>query len=217
MKFKLTPFCQFSKSQKIILVTGLVLFLVGAIFYSNRKYRENQFSDTIVCLSGDCASGFGKIQYPSGEIYSGQLSNKIPNGKGKMEFKDKAIYEGDWEMGQIEGYGIYTYPDQNIFSGKFRKNKREGFGKFTIGRYSIQGKWVKDFLEGEALLGYEGKKWSGFYQKGKLISGYGILFYPEGKRYIGQAQSGKRNGIGHLENGKGEILEKGNWKDDRKI
>lgn len=206
-----------SKTQKIIFSIGLLLFLVGSIFYGFRKYRENQFANSIICLSGDCSSGFGKIQYSTGEIYSGQLKNKIPNGNGKMEFKDKAVYEGDWETGQMEGYGIYTYPDQNVFSGKFQKNKREGFGKFSIGHYSIQGKWGKDFLEGEALIGYEGKKWSGFYKRGKLISGYGILFYPEGKRYIGQARNGKRNGYGQLENAKGEILEKGKWEDDRKI
>ena len=206
-----------SKTQKIIFSVGFLIFLVGSIFYGFRKYRENEFSKSILCLSGDCSSGFGKIQYPSGEIYTGQLANKIPNGKGKMEFKSKGVYQGDWVMGQVEGYGIYTYPNQNVFSGKFQKNKREGFGKFEIGRYGLEGEWKFDLLEGEALLGFEGKKERGVYRRGKLISGFGILFYPEGKRYIGEVLDGKRNGIGHMESDKGVILEKGNWKDDRKI
>ncbi len=206
-----------SKTQKIIFSLGFLIFLTGSIFYGYRKYRENQFSNSITCLSDDCSRGIGKIQYPTGEIYSGELTNKIPDGKGKMDFKDKGVYQGDWDMGQVEGYGIYTYPNQNVFSGKFRKNKRDGFGKFEIGRYGLEGEWKVDLLEGEALLGIEGKKRRGVYKNGKLISGFGILFFPDGKRYIGEALNGKRNGIGQMENERGEVLEKGNWKDDRRI
>lgn len=43
--------------------------------------------------------GTGKITYPDGSIYEGQMAADQPDGTGKITYPDGATYEGDWQAG----------------------------------------------------------------------------------------------------------------------
>lgn len=59
--------------------------------------------------------GNGKIQYPKGEVYYGEIVNFKKHGKGYLFFSDGSKYVGEFSDGLINGQGTY-YVDNNPIS-----------------------------------------------------------------------------------------------------
>jgi hypothetical protein len=85
---------------------------------------------------GKC-NGKATIEYPNGNIYTGECIDAEPDGKGEMIFAPNGdIYNGQWEKGfMASGKGIYTFSERNpefeSYCGDFKENKFNGNGKLT--------------------------------------------------------------------------------------
>lgn len=74
------------------------------------------------------SDGFGKLMYPNGTVYLGELENDTPHGHGKALYVGGASYEGDWNKGNREGLGKLSFSDGSYYEGTFL-NKFHGDGK----------------------------------------------------------------------------------------
>ena len=66
--------------------------------------------------------GFGQtnlIEYPNGEIYSGEILNGQPNGRGRMVYPWGAIYAGNWKEGRKNGGGKQAHSDGRVYIGEW--------------------------------------------------------------------------------------------------
>ena len=109
----------------------------------------------------------GKIEYPNGDVYEGELQDNLPHGKGKIiksipEFNRTVEYNGDFKNGLREGFGksiIISGPSKGSYNeGKWKNDKPNGKGKnFFItedGKKNWYGEgfYVDGFLDGQCTL-----------------------------------------------------------------
>ena len=87
-----------------------------------------------VFIEGDWEKGnfsYGRIFYPNGDIYEGQIKDSKPNGKGELKTLNNERYEGDFQYGIKKGKGIYTCINEYIYDGYWDNDLPCGFGKLT--------------------------------------------------------------------------------------
>jgi hypothetical protein len=102
-------------------------------------------------------AGEGTLHAPDGSVYTGTLSNGIPDGHGHFLQHDGTQYEGDVRMGKVEGMAEAMYPNGNSYKGEFKNGKRDGIGTLTYalgGRY--EGGWKDDEPKGTGKIVYAG-------------------------------------------------------------
>ncbi|MFN8250825.1 MAG: hypothetical protein U0V75_03000 [Ferruginibacter sp.] len=80
---------------------------------------EKQKEDIKGCKSGDCANGFGVMEFPSGNKYEGNFKNYQFHGKGKMSFASGNYIEAIFENHRPTT-GMFYYKDSDTkFTGSF--------------------------------------------------------------------------------------------------
>ena len=105
----------------------------------------------------------GKLTFPSGVVYEGELMQKYPNGKGKMIWPDGSTFEGQFLNG-CRVKGQFHYPNGVIYEGGFKKNMRQGTAKevypngdLFVGEFlndkRKKGIYILHDLSGSQLLG----------------------------------------------------------------
>lgn len=75
-------------------------------------------------------NGYGKLTYPNGTVFIGEIENDLPNGHGKSLYFSGVVYEGDWKKGNREGKGKLTFSDGSYYEGAFL-NKFHGQGVYS--------------------------------------------------------------------------------------
>ncbi len=80
---------------------------------------EKQKEDIKGCISGDCANGYGVMEFPSGNRYEGYFHNYQFHGKGKMNFKGGNYMEAEFVEHKPKS-GVYYYKENDTkFTGSF--------------------------------------------------------------------------------------------------
>lgn len=80
---------------------------------------QKQKEDIKGCISGDCANGFGVMEFPSGNRYEGYFKNYQFHGKGKMSFKSGNYIDAVFEN-HVPKTGIFYYKENDTkFTGSF--------------------------------------------------------------------------------------------------
>jgi hypothetical protein len=114
--------------------------------------------------------------YNARGIYTGDISRKeqMPHGKGRMDYHLQGrFYEGDWNMGHWHGFGII----------------RNSYGDY------YRGQVVNDLREGKGRLEYaDGRVFEGSFKADDEVKG--TLTFPDGAKYVGELNDGKRHGLG---------------------
>lgn len=114
--------------------------------------------------------------YNARGLYTGEVSRKqqLPHGFGRMDYKlQNRFYEGDWNMGHWHGYGTI----------------RNAFGDI------YKGQVVNDLREGNGRLEYaDGRTFEGLFKSDDALKG--TLTFPDGAKYVGELNDGKRHGVG---------------------
>lgn len=83
------------------------------------------------CISGDCANGWGKMKFPSGNIYEGEFRNYQFNGKGTMNFASGNKLEGRF-VDHIPTEGSFYYAAEGVlFKGSFNPDGTPASGTYT--------------------------------------------------------------------------------------
>ena len=110
---ELAPIAVKPVNKRILLALGLgvvVLIILGIVGY---KSTQRPVIAEVV-----------EMNLPDGNvyIYSGELTNGLPNGYGKAIYNDGSIYEGNFSNGLRHGKGKMTYPDGHTYTGVYEKN-----------------------------------------------------------------------------------------------
>ena len=156
----------------------------------------------------------GKLTFPSGAVYEGELMQKYPNGKGKMIWPDGSTFEGQFLNG-CRVNGQFHYPNGVIYKGGFQKNMRQGTAKEV---YPNGDMFVGEFLNDKRKKGIytfaDGVIYEGDFVNG-ISEGKGKQTWPDGRVYEGDWVQDKRTGKGKYTWPDGSIYE-GDWLQDKR-
>lgn len=122
---------------------GIITYKDGkresAFYYNGAKQKQDEKvaeadwkeleGQNIDCLSGDCSTGFGTMQFPSGNKYVGSFVNRKREGKGTFYFNNGDKYEGTFKA-DLKDNGTYTFSNGYTFSGSFYNDDFYN-GRFT--------------------------------------------------------------------------------------
>ena len=128
---------------------------------------------------------FKKIKCPDGTYYGQTIEGKF-NGIGIFENDDGRKYEGEFLNNDRDEIGIYT-GDGLIYYGEYKNDERCGFG-IEANIYDPYG------------LRYDGD-WTN-----NSLTGTGLLFYEDGRIYIGSLVKAKVDGSGKMVFGDGSYF-----------
>ncbi len=191
-------------------VAGIIIALL--LFFSATSYAQT-------CISGNCSSGFGKMQYGNGDVYEGEfyddkregfgiyqwktgekfLGESIANlftGFGVMEFSDGTKYIGQFKNGEFDGEGEKTYSDGVKKTGIYEQGKYLGKVSYYSKPVGTKGCLNGDCQEGYGMKYYDGNdRFFGYFKDG-FRDGYGSYFWDDGTRWTGQFQKNKVTGYG---------------------
>lgn len=89
---------------------GLISF---SATYVDGKVDQAKFETADGAIYSGQITGTAEIQYPSGNVYSGEVANGERSGEGIFVWVEngqaKSFYEGNWKNGLMSGDGIYHY------------------------------------------------------------------------------------------------------------
>ncbi|KAL4479605.1 hypothetical protein ABPG72_004201 [Tetrahymena utriculariae] len=134
--------------------------------------------------------------YEDGSVYSGEKFKGKRHGNGKFFYADGGLYEGSWFDGCMEGYGKLYYPSGKLaYEGEWKRDKFTGQGiVYNDTPEELGENQSFDYADfdkmGEHWIQYEG----GFLDD--LKQGQGILYLPNGNRFIGGFLNDMVEGIG---------------------
>ena len=86
-----------------------------------------------------------------------------PDGRGVMIQSNGSLFEGRWKAGD-RVYGRVINKNGDTYHGQWQNGKRNGRGKYRsfCGMTEVEGEWMNDLLEGDAIL----KKTNSFKYRG---------------------------------------------------
>jgi len=95
-------------------------------------------------------TGKGKITWPSGSSYTGDLVNWSFEGHGIYQVANGPSYEGDFVDGKFSGHGHLTYADGSYYDGAFLNGQLHGYGTLYKADGSVmkQGNWGNGHFSG---------------------------------------------------------------------
>lgn len=110
----------------------------GSLKYPDGKVLSGIFKNN------ELVSGF--ISFPSGETYSGELSNNKKNGYGKSVMPLGETYVGSFENDERTGVGTLIYQTKEKYVGEFKNGRRNGKGALydASGNVIYSGLWSND-------------------------------------------------------------------------
>jgi hypothetical protein len=114
--------------------------------------------------------------YNARGLYTGEISRKeqMPHGKGRMDYHLQGrFYEGDWNMGHWHGFGIIRNHYGDYYRGEVNNDLREGKGRLEY---------------------CDGRVFEGSFKVDDAVKG--TLTFPDGAKYVGELNDGKRHGVG---------------------
>jgi hypothetical protein len=106
--------------------------------YTSAIYEEHLAVERIerdesICISGNCANGYGtKIDLGLEYKYVGEFKKRLFDGQGTLIFRNGKRYVGEFKQLLFSGQGILTYPDGSTYSGEWKKNQRHGLGTYVF-------------------------------------------------------------------------------------
>ncbi|MBP6432557.1 MAG: hypothetical protein KA319_12390 [Ferruginibacter sp.] len=94
---------------------------------------EKQKEDIKGCISGDCANGYGVMEFPSGNRYEGNFKNYQFHGKGKMNFKGGNYVDAEF-VEHAPKTGVFYYIEGDTkFTGTFGPDGQPVSGTYVSG------------------------------------------------------------------------------------
>jgi hypothetical protein len=166
-----------------------VALLAGILLIFSQRVNAQQSQTG--CNSGNCTDGEGTYIYTDGSKYTGEFLN-----------------------GKADGYGVVIYADGRKYVGEFRNHKAAGQGAWygadgsiEPGYYDANESWIKaanakkGCLEGNCENGYGVKYWDENVKyigdfKNSVCEGYGTCYFSDGSKYTGNWLNHKFEGEG---------------------
>ena len=153
--------------------------------------------------------GFGKAQYPNGDVYEGNWNRGHREGQGNMIWHQGGQWTGQFRQNNLwEGSGIsyITAKDGVVlcYDGEYKEGNRNGFGKMVYTDATYEGQWVNNKRHGQGkMLWDKGGTWEGQFQDNRIWTGSGVVYTTaktgETLRYEGQYENGTMHGFGIMQ------------------
>jgi len=137
--------------------TYLLKRLVNAIQKADGQWATDRAEGVVMCnevYEGQRNAegkphGYGKVTFPTGDVYEGNWENGWRSGHGRSTFASGDIYEGNWENSKFSGHGKFAYASGAIYEGNWKNGKRNGQGKHTSASGVVQdGEWKDGNFKG---------------------------------------------------------------------
>lgn len=120
-----------------------------------------------------------------------------------LQYPNGVKYIGFWEQNLHQGFGIKIFPNDLYYSGQWSKGERHGWG--TLGKrcgngYAERiyiGQWRNGFKEGEGKQFYRDGVYFGYWS-GSKRNGLGIMWFSDGRLFLGEWMNDKYHGMGVL-------------------
>jgi hypothetical protein len=122
----------------------------------------------------------------------GCISGNCENGEGHYVSENRSSFKGTWKNGYLNGQAEVKLNNGDIYIGSFNNGERDGIGEY---KFSDGGYYKGEFNKNE------------FFGKGEFK-------YSDGSLHVGIFTKSKRNGEGIYYDNKGEVIQKGIWKND---
>ena len=206
----------------------LLIAFVASVLYG--------YSQKTGCVSGDCANGFGKYIFSTGDYYVGEFKGNQQDGFGVYYYTTGSIYCGSWKKAQFEGWGTFKWNNGDKYTGDWKNSKRSGQGIYFFANGTKKsGDWKDDThqehnfrtgcISGNCDNGwgiwvwgenqeYPGDRYEGYWENMQM-TGQGTYYYTEGSKYVGTTINNKRTGKGVLYYYNGDKYDVA-WKNDKK-
>mmetsp|Transcript_15586 Transcript_15586/g.38436 ORF Transcript_15586/g.38436 Transcript_15586/m.38436 type:complete len:424 (-) Transcript_15586:290-1561(-) len=178
----------------------------------------NSDSDEITKYS--VASGIFRLEraemrdaYNARGLYTGEVSRKqqLPHGIGRMEYHLQSKSRHVYKCGRVSFIiafsnaavslfvtipSISTNLEGRFYDGEWNMGHWHGYGTIRNAFGDIyRGQVVNDLREGNGKLEYaDGRTFEGLFKSDDAVKG--TLTFPDGAKYIGELNDGKRHGVG---------------------
>jgi hypothetical protein len=157
---------------------------------------------------------FGRIFFPNGDIYEGEMKNSVPDGVGKISFSNGESYEGNFILGEMSGEGTFIFADKTIYKGGIKNGIFNGKGIIIWNNgIKYEGHFLDSLLCGNGKISNsQGEEYVGNFDKNEF-NGKGVYSFNNGDQYEGNFEYGLKKGKGiYRRNDK--IVFEGHWRDD---
>ena len=166
--------------------------------------------------SADAITGYG-VKEKDTYVYCGYLEFGSRTGWGMIEWTSGDRYLGEWQSGYRTGKGTYVWDNGNIYMGDFVDDARTGKGAYNWANGDM---YAGDYVDGErtgkgTYIWSNGNMYAGDFVNGKR-TGKGVLTWQNGTVYIGDFMDGQCEGYGTLYKNDGTVLE-GRWEQNEYI
>ncbi|KAF8565987.1 hypothetical protein P879_01891 [Paragonimus westermani] len=169
-------------------------FQTDSLCFQNSNLYEGELRNGLL-------HGKGKFTWSEdGVCYTGDFSNNEISGTGRIEWPDGSYYEGEVVRGMRHGQGTYFHPSGLRYVGQWNNGKKHGKGRLeynSSGSSFYEGEWFQGMRNGYGVYRYpKGATYEGFWQAGKR-SGDGTLHWTDRDEiYTGTWVDGKQHGLG---------------------
>lgn len=173
-----------------------------AFFYEKMRQRELGIS------RNRSSHEWGKITFPNGATYEGELVNGEIHGRGIFIEPNGTKYEGDFVEGNRQGWGVIIFPDGLAYTGEFLNNEMHGRGsiRFSDGS-TYSGAFRNNTMHGQGIvIEPDGTKYEGDFVEG-VKQGFGIITFPDGTNYKGEVANNLMHGQGSIKFSNGNTYE----------
>ena len=157
---------------------------------------------------------YGRIFFPNGNKYEGEIKNSVPHGKGQIKFDNGDIYNGDFDMGKMDGEGTFLFSDKSLYKGEIKNGLFNGKGtmKWSTG-VEYNGYFVDSSLSGNGqIFNIQGEEYKGNFDKNEF-NGEGTYSFNNGEQYKGNFEYGIKKGKGKYKRNE-KIIFEGLWNQD---
>lgn len=159
--------------------------------------------------------GKGRVIYPNGDYFEGEIVNGKAEGKGKYT-EGNVTFSGQFNNNLQDGFGVEK-GENYFFEGIFQEGvKKQGKLNWIDSEpCEYMGEFLDNCFEGRGTLVSKEGKYIGNFSHG-LKNGQGKLFYKDKHQYYqGEFVNGKRHGQGILvDEIEGKVIQKGTWEND---
>jgi hypothetical protein len=96
-----------------------IKFFIYFLTLQNFIFAQNKG----LCISGDCANGFGYYRWETGDYYLGNFKNFLPDGLGVLYYRIGKKYIGHFEKNSFNGAGTLFYQNGESRKGIWKNNE----------------------------------------------------------------------------------------------
>lgn len=162
----------------------------------------------------DSTSRSGRLIFPDGDVYTGELLNNSLNGYGTYEGIDGRKITGHFQEDKNHGECFEEWPDGSSYRGMYKFGCKEGHGEFRCENGDkYVGNFSDDLWSGEGVfMSAENITYKGCWNEGTLTSPAEMI-YPNGNCYKGEIKDMKKNGHGCLEDHGTKFI--GDWSNNQ--